>query len=199
MNMYKLLISLCLFFAHSALLEASEVKLPAASVVRLAGKTPETYISGMLDTGKATVGYNGKSHFHCLIGFDQVTLVENVEGVEELTLSVKYAWSKESSIPTDWTVSFAGVTPNLELKNEQAWKLYSGKDGEVGTIPETVKSNESHSFPVLKQVKLKELSPVNRYVWFRIEESSPTNKLTIAGFSNKVEDHLLVIKQSQLP
>jgi len=200
MKTLRLLLSASFLLALIPLLPAAEVTLPAAAVIRLGGKTPETYTSGLMDVGKATVGYNGKVHFHCLIGFDLVTVVEDLKQMEDAELTVTFSFNKDPETTSVWKLSVAGITPNLELKNEQAWKLYSQVEGNVGEVPETVKPNDTNSFDVKKHLNPKALSPVNRYIWFRIEEEAPSfTKNTVAGFSNRKEDHTLVLTFNQLP
>lgn len=179
----------------STWLGAAEVVLNPVAIIRLAGPTPDQYKSGEPGIDKGTVGYTGNGmHFHCLIAFDLITVVEDLDKLLDAELTLTYAFNKDPATTPVWKVVVAGITENAEMKNEQAWKLYSSLEGNVGEFPEDVKGGDKKEFPVKKFINPDNLSPVKRYIWFRVEDSAPTtNENTIAGMSTNKEDHKLVI------
>jgi hypothetical protein len=174
---------------------AAEVVLNPVAIIRLGGPSPEQFKSGLMNEDKGTVGYNGDgTHFHCLIAFDLITVVKDLEKLEDVELTLTYAFNKEPATKPVWGVYVAGITESEEMTNELAWKLYTSLEGNVGQFPENVKAGDKKAFPVKKFINPDNLSPVKRYIWFRVEDSSPTTKEnTIAGMSTNKEDHKLVI------
>lgn len=88
-------------------------------------------------------------------------------------------------------VVIVGVTPTRELPNWKFREFYTQGGEVVGRIPGTQSLEEPVTFQIDDVLRMLELSPVNRIVWFRIEKETPGagDVNTIAGYSVVLTDH----------
>jgi len=192
-------LSLLFAFVFSCAVQADELTLLPVTLLRLGGKDPDTFKSGLMDVNKGTVGSNGDIHFHYLICYDLITAVEDLPKLLDAELTLKFAFNKDADTTPAWEVSVAGITETAEANNELCWKLFSASLGKVGEVPKELAPGESHTLKVKELIEEAKLSPVNRYIWFRVQDAQPMNdaKLnTIAGFSNQPKDLPLLLKFS---
>ncbi len=188
----------CLYFLCAtclSLLALGESEtLQASPVMRVAGDVnPPFYINGTHGVGKGTIGFNGNQHFRLLLAFDLITAVEDLDRLEKAEVKVTYAWNKDEASNPSYRVLLAGVDSSMEMKDNLVRHKFSDDHGELGTIRPPLKSGDEFTFDVTELLRKQKLSPVQRYVWFRIEEAPAMKVKSVAGFSNKPEQMTLTL------
>lgn len=176
---------------------AEPVVLPAVAVARMGGDAVENAFSnGTGALGVGTIGWNGNIHFKTLVAVDLLMVLEDLPRMTHAELTLQLDFNRFPEHSPAHRVTLIGVTATPTLPNWVFREYFTGAGEEIGRIPGTLKPGERKSFRIEDLLHTLELSPVNRFVWFRIEEEVPGagNINTVAGYSVDLENHFLTIQ-----
>jgi hypothetical protein len=174
-----------------AAVSGQEIPYPASVIMRLGGNAEKgNYQNGSIGPNKGTIGYTGTTDFRLALGFDVITAVEDMDRLIKAELSVKHDWYKTDLQQPGYEVIAVTAGDTKTIKDTLGWALYNTPGKSVGTFNPKVEG-KTKTFDVTAQIKAMGLSPVKRYVWFRIEEKPDLREPSTAGFSTDPQNMIL--------
>ena len=190
-----LLLSVC---ALTGIVSAQEIQ--ATLVFRTAGD-PATgqYKNGFTAKDKGNFGGHGENIWKAFVVFDALAYVDEFAQGSKGKLKVQIDWLKDPSAVTDATIIYAGAHPDIILKDSHLHAKFSIVGKAVATIPSaelaTLKQHRVFEFPLEGIIPPGEVTPANRYVYFRIQAPMPasTGANGMMGISNLGEKHIMQI------
>ena len=194
--------------AFGAPLLASD--LAATAIFRSVGDADKNeYISGYTSAEKGNVGYmpngtetpKGKitNMWKTFIVFDAASMVEELSENPSGEFETVVHWVKDPGAVQEAKIYYIGAYPSIELSNENFFPKYSVQGEEVGTITSEelsgVSKAQTFTFDFEDIIPAGDVSPSNRYLFFRVESERPDDSEANAmfGLSPKATDHKLFI------
>jgi hypothetical protein len=181
--------------------------LPATAVLRAAGPADnlEHYSSGYIAKGKAMAGEKDGLHWKAFVVFDVVSSVEELAQNPDATLRLALDWVKSADDVEDLNFYYVGSLPSADFTDRDMWDIFlSSKGVKIGEFESyelaSLQKRTWVEFDLKGKVASGEVSPVNRFMVFRVESESMEDPEGngLVGLATDLSQHSLIVGESEV-
>jgi hypothetical protein len=174
--------------------------LPATFIARSAGDAESgLYRNGFTAPGKCMTGGAEGNLWKGFVIFDVISEVEALAQRPKGSLELAFDWIKSPDDVNEAKVYYVAAVPSIEARDDTFRGLYHAKGTEIGTVPvyslAGLRSRTPFTFDLEGKIPSGDVTPVNRYLVFRIESDYPDNPEAngLIGLAPDVNAHKLTV------